>query len=299
MSLLIGQVLSIIAPELPSFVAEPTDLYSEHSETIEAVLAHVRRRHLLSPDTAEEFSSWARLRLFEDDCAVLRKFRGQSSLRTYLTTVLLHLFLDWRNAQWGRWRPTAQARRSGPLAIELERLVLRDGRDFDEAVELLVSTGAAASRAECDQAWAQLKRQPVRKMTTTEVLVEVAARDDAQARVDFESMQEKAGRAAGALRQALRRLDDQEQVILRLCYVNRFTAKQIGAVMDLEAKPLYRRIEQIEAKLGALLMAAGVSKDEVRDLFSGSGVDLGEILDEELRKPKAGPSIAENAGGGA
>lgn len=278
-------------------MAANTDSYSEHSETIEAVLAHIRRRHRLTPDAADEFSSWARLRLFEDDCAILRKFRGQSTLRTYLTTVLVHLFLDWRNAQWGRWRPTALARRVGPLAIELERLVLRDGRDYEEAVEVLLSTSAAASRVACDQTWAQLKRQPVRRMTTSDALVEVPAPVDSHPAADFESVQQKAWRAAGALRQSLRRLDGHEQVILRLSYVNRFTAKQIAAAMDLEAKPLYRRIEQIEAKLGAFLLAAGVSKDEVRDLLGSPGVDLGEILDEELRKPKDGPSIAENAGG--
>lgn len=280
-------------------MAETTDSYTEHSETIEAVLAHIRRRHLLSPDAAEEFSSWARLRLIEGDCAILRKFRGQSTLRTYLTTVLLHLFLDWRNSQWGRWRPTATARRSGPLATELERLVLRDGRDYEEAVEILLSARAAGSRAECDATWATLKRQPARKMTTTDVLADLPAPGAPQESVDFESVQQKASRIAAALRQALRGLDGQEQIILRLTYVNKFTAKQIGAVMHLEAKPLYRRIEQIEAKLGALLVATGLAKDEVLDLFGNAGVDLGEILDEELRKPKDGPSIAENAGGGA
>lgn len=278
-------------------MAETTDPYSDHSETIEAVLAHVRRRHLLSPDAAEEFSSWARLRLIEDDSAILRKFRGQSTIRTYLTTVLLHLFLDWRNAQWGRWRPSAVARRLGPLAIELERLVLRDGRGYEEAVEILLSIRAAASRAECDETWAQLKRQPVRKMTTTEALVDVPSVDGSHAHVDFESGQGKAVRVGAALRRSLRHLESDEQVILRLSYVNRFTAKQIAAVMHLEAKPLYRRIEQIEGKLGALLLADGLTKEEVLDVFQNPDVDLGEILDEELRKPKDGPSTEENAGG--
>jgi RNA polymerase sigma factor (sigma-70 family) len=278
-------------------VAEPTDPYSEHSETIEAVLAHVRRRHLLSPDAAEEFSSWARLRLFADDCAILRKFRGQSAIRTYLTTVLLHLFLDWRNAQWGRWRPSAMARRLGPLAVEMERLILRDGRSYEEALESLLSSGTAEARTQCDALWSQLKRQPVRRMTTTEILVEVPGADDSQQRVDFEDPQVKAARIGSAVRHALRRLDPQEQVILRLNYVNNFTAKQIAEVTGLEAKPLYRRIEQMVAKLGQNLRAAGLTKDETLDLLKNPDVDLGEILNEELGKPKDGPSTDKNAGG--
>ena len=252
----------------------------------------------MTPDAADEFASWARLRLLEDDCAVLRKFRAQSTVRTYLTTVLLHLFLDWRNAQWGRWRPTAAARRLGPLAVELERLVLRDGRDYEEAVGTLLSTQAAVSRAECDATWSKLKRQPVRKMTSTEMLVEVPAIDEAHTRVDFEDSSLKAQRVSSAVRQSLRRLDDQEQIILRLNYVNNFTARQIADVTGLVAKPLYRRIEQIVAKLGQNLQAAGLSKDETLDLFRNPEVDLGEILNEELRKPNPGPSTVENAGGG-
>ena len=250
----------------------------------------------MTPDAADEFASWARLRLFEDDCAVLRKFRGESSIRTYLTTVLVHLFLDWRNAQWGRWRPTASARRLGPLAVELERLVLRDGRDYEEAVGTLVSTQAAVSGAECDETWSKLKRQPVRKMTSTEMLIEVPAQDEAHTRVDFEDSSLKAQRVSSAVRQSLRRLDDQEQIILRLNYVNNFTAKQIAEVTGLVAKPLYRRIEQIVAKLGQNLQAAGLTKDETLDLFRNPEVDLGEILTEELRKPNPGPSTPENAG---
>lgn len=278
-------------------MVEPTDPYSEHSETIEAVLAHVRRRHLLSPDAAEEFSSWARLRLFADDCAILRKFRGQSTIRTYLTTVLLHLFLDWRNSQWGRWRPSAKARRLGPLAVELERLVLRDGREYEEALEYVISVGAAVSRAQCDELWSQLKRQPVRRMTTVDALDVVAVPDDDREAIDFEDSGSKAQRVAHGLRQALRQLVNEDQFILRLTYVNGFTAKQIGEALGLESKPLYRRIEQIEAKLGAQLLAAGLSKEEVLGIFKSADVDLGEILDEELRKPKNGPSTTMNAGG--
>lgn len=252
---------------------------------------------MLSPDAAEEFSSWARYRLFADDCAILRKFRGHSTIRTYLSTVLLRLFLDWRNAQWGRWRPSAMARRLGPLAVELERVVLRDGRTYEEALEYTLSVGKAVSRTQCDAVWSQLRRQPVRRMTTVEALEVVAVPDDNREAIDFEDAQARARRVGDGLRQALRQLTDQEQVILRLNYLDAFTAKQIGAALHLEPKPLYRRMEQIQARLGALLQAAGLSKEESLGIFRSAEVDLGEILEEELRKPKDGPSTSENAGG--
>ena len=113
-------------------------LFREQAEIIDAVLTQICRGRRLTVDICEEFSSWVRLRLLEGDSAILRKFAGRSSPRTFLMTVIKRLYLDWRNKEWGKWRPSTAARRQGTVAIELERLVLRDRLPFDEAVEHLV-----------------------------------------------------------------------------------------------------------------------------------------------------------------
>ena len=71
------------------------------------------------------------LKLIDDDYQILRGFRERSSLRTYLSTVVERLFLDYRIRQWGKWRPSAQARRAGALAVRLEALLHRDGVPFE------------------------------------------------------------------------------------------------------------------------------------------------------------------------
>ena len=138
-------------------------LYTQHADAIESVLAYTRRAQRLTPDAGDEFASWARLKLIENDCAILRKFQGLSSIRTFLVTVIQLLFLDWRISEWGKWRPTADARRLGPVAIELERLVLRDSIEFEQAAQTLVSKGIALSRDECDRVWSELPRRPRRQ----------------------------------------------------------------------------------------------------------------------------------------
>src|SRR5262249_29160148 len=131
------------------------DIYSQNADTIESALMARCRIQRLSTDAAEDFCSWARLRLLEDDQRILRKFEGRSSLRTFLITVIERLFLDWRNAQWGKWRPTASARRHRPVGIELERLVIRDQYSVGEAIQILVSKGIA-SEADCWRVWSEL-----------------------------------------------------------------------------------------------------------------------------------------------
>ena len=127
------------------------DLYLSHRDVIERALASVCRRHHLAVPDAEDFSSSFHVHLMEDDCAILKKFQGRSSIQTYLVTVISHFFQDWRNARWGKWRPSAEAKRLGPVAVQLETLLVWDRVSFDAACELLKTQDAAtASRAELE-----------------------------------------------------------------------------------------------------------------------------------------------------
>ena len=276
------------------------NLYSEHADTIESVLAYIRRAHRLSADAGDEFSSWARLRLLEDDCAVLRKFQRLSSVKTFLVTVIQRLFLDWRIKEWGKWRPTAEARRLGPVAIELERLVLRDQIEFDQAVETLLSKGTAQSREECHRLWAELPRRPGRQRAGEQALESMPAPVTARDPVALEEQHAAAGRARVALTDAIPTLSPQEQLIIRLRFQDGFTVARIAQLIGEEQKPLYRRIDQILARLRVSLSAAGVTADEVRELLGNPVVELGAVFPGPgAGKAKVGPSTSSNAGGGA
>ena len=98
--------------------------------------------------------------LIDDDYAVLRKFRGKSLLKTYLSTVIANLFRDHLIRKHGKWRPSAMARRRGREAAQLERLLFRDGLSVTEAVEILKrNAGVEQSREELTTLAAEL---PVR-----------------------------------------------------------------------------------------------------------------------------------------
>jgi RNA polymerase sigma factor (sigma-70 family) len=270
-----------------------TDLYLEHAETIEAVLAYTRRAHRLSADDGDEFSSWARLRLLEDDCAILRKFSGLSSLRTFLVTVIQHLFQDWRIKEWGKWRPTAEARRLGPVAIELERLVLRDDMEFGQAVQMLLSKGIATSASECDAIWGQLKQRPRRQRITSDVLVDIPA--PSRNPVEDDERRERALQVLAALRKAVAALPPSDQVIVKLRYEDRFTVGRIAQLIGCEPKPLYRRFEQLWKQLKASLHAAGIAEHDVSDLFAEGFTD---DLEAGTGNGDGSPSHLSNAGGG-
>src|SRR5262245_34415390 len=107
--------------------------FLNHLTLVDRTAGLLARRSGIHGDDVEDFKSWVRLRLVENDYEVLRRFRGEGTLHTYLTVVIALLARDYRYAHWGRWRPSAAARRLGPLAVRLETLVHRDGRTLSQA----------------------------------------------------------------------------------------------------------------------------------------------------------------------
>jgi RNA polymerase sigma factor (sigma-70 family) len=268
--------------------------YTEHQDTIESVLTQVCRQKRLSADDRDEFSSVVRLKLIEDDYAILRKFSGLSSFKGYITVVINRQLLDWRIKDWGKWRPTPRALELGALAVDLERMVLRDGLEYGQAVQTLISMGSAASEMECDELWKQLRRKGRRKRVDIDDHFDVPA--PAHDSVIDNERRELARRLVQALRVALAALLPDEQLLFKMRYYDRFTVARIAKHVDEEQKPLYRRFEQLERRLKASILATGIAEQDILDLF-----DSFELADDEDEGNQgnggSGPSTSLNAGG--
>ena len=225
------------------------------------------------PDEAEEFAADARLHLIKNDYAVLRAFGERSSFRTYVIAVLSHLFLDWRNARWGKWRPSAEAKRLGPVAVRLETLTARDRLSFEEACETLRSNyGVTNSRAELDAMAIRFPQRSRRTFTTDDGLDTVAAHDGA---ADDAVVQAEAATTASQARRALSslmsELPDQDRLILQMRYTDGRRIQDIARMLDLEPKPLYRRLERTLSELRRGLEARGVTAAEALDAIAHEG----------------------------
>ncbi len=76
--------------------------FLEHLELIEQVAEHAGRRAGFPRQDVEDFVSTVEVKLIDGDNAVLRKHRGESSLPTYLTTVVHNLFKDFCDHKLGK-----------------------------------------------------------------------------------------------------------------------------------------------------------------------------------------------------
>src|SRR5262249_19321138 len=193
-------------------------LFLAELPTIQRLIASVARRHQLSPVDADDFAAEVHLRLISDDYAVLRKFRSRCTLRTFLTVVIQRLFLDYRNAQWGKWRPSAQSVREGAVAVRLERLTTRDGFTFDEACEILeTNDGYRIDRTALARTYGRFRpRARPHFVTAHDGADQTPSTASADEGLVVADAQRRVERAAAALRAVLQAAPAQDRLILRL-----------------------------------------------------------------------------------
>jgi RNA polymerase sigma factor (sigma-70 family) len=251
-------------------------LFLAHFDVVERAIDFVCSRNHLAAADADDFSSYVTLRMVEDDYQVFAQFQGRASLRTYLTVVIQRMLLDYRVRNWGRWRPSAEAKRCGPLAIRLEEMLVRDGCGLDEAYEMLKTNhGLKVTREELERLAGRLPVRSPRRFESDDALATVPAEDRAADELVKEGdRQELAARVSRALRGVMAGLDQEDQLILLLRFEDGRTVADIATTLRLEQKALYRREKKLLGKLREGLEAEGIDAAAVQDILESPGITL-------------------------
>jgi RNA polymerase sigma factor (sigma-70 family) len=252
------------------------ELFLAHIGTIERIAAFVCRRNGLHDDDAAEFAAETKLRLLENDYAVIRKFEGRSSLPTYLRTVIARFLYERRVEEWGKWRPSAEARRLGARAILLEQYVTRDGYSFEEAVQILTAyRGGGHSRAELEAIWARLPSRMPRPMLVPEEASEgSAASATADAPLLSRERERTARTAAATIDRVIDAMLPDDQLILRMRFWEARKVPEIAELLNIEQKRLYKRLERLMVLLKRALEDAGIRHGDVREILSCGDTEL-------------------------
>lgn len=254
-------------------------LLESHFDLIQQRLQSLSRRGGLPAHEADEFLSWALLKLVENEYRMLTAWEGRSSFSTYLTVVLVNLLRDYRTHVWGRWRPSAAACQQGPEAVWLERLLFRDGLSLDEAIHRIQSVqGATRSRGEWEEIASRLPRRVERRRVGEEGLHQVAVDGRVEARVEQEELARTVAQLRDILLPLLRDLPAENRFLLKLHYREGFSIAVISRLLGKPQKDLYRFRDRCLKRLRRGLEEAGLHAGDVGALM-GSMWDLS--LDEE------------------
>jgi RNA polymerase sigma factor (sigma-70 family) len=222
------------------------------------VIRAIARRERLQPADAEDFSQGVHLKFLESGYEAFSRFDGRSSLRTYLTVVVWRLLLDWRTAAYGKWRPSATARRLGAEAVRLDRLINRDGLTVDEAIQVASGAPQASPDHVLRDIADRLPRRLKRVVVADEVL-QLIARDFPDP-IEARERTAKARQRRIALGQAFDQLKPDERKLMALRFQESLTVREIAGLLDIDAKRLYRTFDRLIGKLRRN-MGASVAPD--------------------------------------
>jgi len=254
-------------------------LFVSELATIERAIAFTCRRAGFQYADAEDFGSYVKLRLIEHDYAIVRKYEGRCSFAGYMSVVVQRMLIDYRIHLWGKWHASSEAKRLGPGAVALESLLRRDGLTIDEALSTLHRADVAMTREEAEAIAAKL---PVRSPRRRTIDLHGVAEEELAASVDeprgpspfVADRTALSRRVATVIRSAVEQLPDSDQLLFRLRFEAGMTVATIARTLQVDQKPLYRRIDRLLAVFRASLQAAGMTADDAEALIGDPASDL-------------------------
>lgn len=250
-------------------------LLEQHFQLICKKLERLSRLSSLPEHEAEELGSWALFKLVENDYRILGSWEGRSSFSTFLTVVLVNLMRDYRIHVWGKWKPSAAARRRGPEAVLLERLCVRDGLPVDEAIERMrTEHGVSLPRTELEQMAASLRRRMQRRRVGEEELLRFPVDGQVEARVEDGERALLEDQLRELLAPLLRALPAEDRLLLKLHYRDGLSMAAISRALGRSQRELYSARNKCLKKLRRNLEEAGLSLDQVRELIGCCHLDL-------------------------
>lgn len=278
--------------------AGPERLFVSNLALVDRVVAYICRRHGVAGADADDFGSLVKLKLLENDYEVIRKFQGKSTFATYLTTVITRLFLDDRNRRWGKWRPSAEAKRLGPVAVELESLLTRDGLPFESAWERLKNVPEVdGNRAALFALSRKLPQRANRRFLGEEAMAGLATvGSEAEEHVLTREARPVAQKTQAELARALGGLAPRDRLVLKMRFEDSFSVAEIARALGMEQKLLYRRIENLLKGLKKALEDAGLKAKEIEKVIGREGLELAVDISPPEGTPKVPRKGVESVG---
>lgn len=268
----------------PPSSMDARELLRTNVAEVDRAIQRVCRKTGVTGADADDFASEVKVALLEDDCRILRGYRGDSSLATFLAVVVQNMLFDSRSRTYGRWRPTAEARRMGETAVLLERLVRRDGRPLDAVLPIVRDLDPSVTREAAAAILACLPERPIRARETDFGVVDpdtYASDQRADERVVSAETRRASAETSRIMREALQSMPLEDRTIVRLRFVSGMSIADISRMLRLPQRPLYRRIESALEELRRALRKGGVDSRTVAELIGSASAEMDFGFTEE------------------
>ena len=251
-----------ILHELPSSVAEQawSDFLEQYSAQIYQVICH----HETDPDKTSDCFQFVCEELVKEKFRRLRRFKidGSATFSTWLRAVVRNLCIDWHRKQTGRPRPFKSISKLSTFDQHVFQLLYERGVSTEEGLQLLITTFPNATEESLleskqrieigltpQQRWLLNTRAARAHEAAFLTDFEDERSDIADARANPEAQAINNERYRNLMRK-LKRLSDQDRLIVHLRFEQELTLDQIAKLLQLgNAQRVDRQLKQILSQL--------------------------------------------------
>lgn len=239
------------------------DLYSSYEPEVRSATRWACRHYCINEQDAGDFEADLICHLASHAGAVLRRIDLAERPAAYISKVVRRFAIGWLRQRCGRWRPSARARRLGECAIELERLIARDGVSPSEAVNVVfLKPGCSMSRAGLE-----LYARQLRPTRPTMESCDFSDRPAQWGSPDAELLATESVRALRRVHRtflgAIADLQPTDRLLLALRWGRKLTMEQIGAAFGEPGDRVQKRHERLLRRLRTRLEACGVARGDL------------------------------------
>jgi hypothetical protein len=204
------------------------------------------------------------------------------------------MLAQYRVSQWGKWRPSAEAKRLGEKAIILERMLERDGYTFSEVEQIL--TTRENSEFTVQELEALYLRLPQRSERPRFVSPTKSAMAEKREPVELpdELPQAERDRTAAQIGRVLKEykanLEAEDQAIIRMRFYEGLKGPEIARRLHKEQKKIYKRIDTILSGFRRALAAQQIDAADIESFLARSPAEEGPA-DSNVRTVKSADSV--------
>lgn len=243
--------------------------YADHLKQINEAIGIICRKHGMTRDEEKDFAQHVHLQLIENDYKKLRAYKGSSSLKTYLHTVISRIFIDQVRV---KWHPSAEAKRMGETAVKLEKLIYRNQYAVHEACQILAvnpSTAIDENAAYAMLGRLHLKTPRLIKIDDSEERLRSFPdpAPDPETRIAQKQLHQKKQEMIAIIGDIIPSLSGEDKLLIRLLFIDGHRISEIARLLGQEDRKLYKRTQSILQKMREAMADAGIAESDIREVL--------------------------------
>jgi len=253
----------------------PEEIFEANLEDVEAVARSICKRHYIYGKEADDFVSSVKEKLIEDDFRRIRAYRGISTFRAYLHTVISRIYSDQMRKIYGRYRPSAKAKSLGPVAVILECLI-NERHSFDEAYEILTTNHCISiTKKRAYEIYCKLPEGKVRGLSIDVGDEELLGIADTKNRPDqmllnkelLKEKEEVLLTLEKVREKIVKSLSEEDRLILKMKFQDDMETPKIAKALNRQTNYVNRRIRNILSMFKREILSKGISEDDAIDVI--------------------------------